>query len=245
VIHRSWSHPASMTVAWRFPITSTHGAFGAIAFASAPAMCVDVLAAQSLSIDKLKVRRICGGSRLPFGVYAKELIHPHDPPARGQRWRGYCHDFAGPAHRTLSMEERMTPSCKHAMSGARCGYVQFPIATTFAIPARQAAWLRGRANWRRAVLVGKAWPAGRGPLRRRRLRFRCLGPGAHGHSGDHPRPGDRHRLRPCRPRGSSNPTSAPWPKQGLPLHGPVTRGLRWPVYLGCLLHRQLHQRSVQ
>jgi len=138
-----------MTVACGDSHTSTHGAFGAIAFGIGTSQVRDVLAAQSLSIDKLKVRRIWVEGRLPFGVYAKDLILHVIRQLGVKGGVGYAYEFAGPAIEALSMEERMTLCNMAIEGGARCGYVN-PDATTF-------AYLQGRpmapsgANWERAV----------------------------------------------------------------------------------------------
>src|SRR5437016_3021896 len=63
-----------MTIACGDSHTSTHGAFGAVAFGIGTSQVRDVLASQCLAIDPLKVRRIAVNGRLGRGVYAKDLI---------------------------------------------------------------------------------------------------------------------------------------------------------------------------
>ena len=63
-----------MTVCCGDSHTSTHGAFGAIAFGIGTSQVRDVLASQSLAMNKLKVRRIWIEGQLSQGVYAKDLI---------------------------------------------------------------------------------------------------------------------------------------------------------------------------
>jgi len=138
-----------MTVACGDSHTSTHGAFGAIAFGIGTSQVRDVLASQSLAMNKLKVRRIWVNGRLQDGVYAKDLIL-HIIRVLGVKGGvGYAYEFAGPAIDSLSMEERMTLCNMAIEGGARCGYVN-PDAVTF-------AYLKGRPHapaaeaWERAV----------------------------------------------------------------------------------------------
>ena len=141
-----------MTVACGDSHTSTHGAFGAIAFGIGTSQVRDVLASQSLAMNKLKVRRIWVNGRLQDGVYAKDLIL-HIIRVLGVKGGvGYAYEFAGPAIDSLSMEERMTLCNMAIEGGARCGYVN-PDAVTFAYlqgrphaPAADA-WERALAWW--------------------------------------------------------------------------------------------------
>ena len=141
-----------MTVACGDSHTSTHGAFGAIAFGIGTSQVRDVLASQSLAMNKLKVRRIWVNGILQDGVYAKDLIL-HIIRVLGVKGGvGYAYEFAGPAIEALSMEERMTLCNMAIEGGARCGYVN-PDAVTFAylqgrphVPAAEA-WERAVAWW--------------------------------------------------------------------------------------------------
>ncbi|MEB3307126.1 MAG: 3-isopropylmalate dehydratase large subunit [Cyanobacteriota bacterium] len=139
-----------MTVACGDSHTSTHGAFGAIAFGIGTSQVRDVLASQSLAMAKLKVRRIQVEGQLQQGVFAKDLIL-HVIRSLGVKGGvGYAYEFGGPAIEALSMEERMTLCNMAIEGGARCGYVN-PDQTTF-------DYLRGRphaptgAGWDRALL---------------------------------------------------------------------------------------------
>ena len=138
-----------MTVACGDSHTSTHGAFGAIAFGIGTSQVRDVLASQSLAMTKLKVRRIWVDGQLQRGVYAKDLVLHVIRSLGVKAGVGYAYEFAGPAIDALSMEERMTLCNMAIEGGARCGYVN-PDATTF-------AYLEGRpyapagAGWERAV----------------------------------------------------------------------------------------------
>jgi 3-isopropylmalate/(R)-2-methylmalate dehydratase large subunit len=141
-----------MTVACGDSHTSTHGAFGAIAFGIGTSQVRDVLASQSLAMTKLKVRRIWVDGQLQRGVYAKDLVLHVIRSLGVKAGVGYAYEFAGPAIDALSMEERMTLCNMAIEGGARCGYVN-PDATTFAYlvgrpyaPAG-AAWERAVAWW--------------------------------------------------------------------------------------------------
>src|SRR3990172_8531129 len=63
-----------MTIACGDSHTSTHGAFGALAFGIGTSQVADVLATQTLSLGRLKVRRIRVDGKLKPGVYAKDVI---------------------------------------------------------------------------------------------------------------------------------------------------------------------------
>ncbi|CAE22019.1 3-isopropylmalate dehydratase large subunit [Prochlorococcus marinus str. MIT 9313] len=119
-----------MTVACGDSHTSTHGAFGAIAFGIGTSQVRDVLASQSLAMNKLKVRRIWVDGQLGSGVYAKDLILHVIRSLGVKAGVGYAYEFAGPAIDVLSMEERMTLCNMAIEGGARCGYVN-PDGVTF------------------------------------------------------------------------------------------------------------------
>ena len=97
-----------MTVACGDSHTSTHGAFGAIAFGIGTSQVRDVLASQSLAMNKLKVRRIWVDGALQKGVYAKDLILHIIRHLGVKGGVGFAYEFAGPAIEKLSMEGRMT-----------------------------------------------------------------------------------------------------------------------------------------
>ena len=118
--------------------TSTHGAFGAIAFGIGTSQVRDVLASQTLLMEKLKVRRIEITGQLAAGVYAKDVaLHViHILGAKGGV--GFAYEFAGEVVDRFSMEERMTLCNLAIEAGARCGYVN-PDQTTY-------DYLRGREH---------------------------------------------------------------------------------------------------
>lgn len=128
--------------------TSTHGAFGAIAFGIGTSQVRDVLATQTLSMDTLKVRRINVDGQLGPGVYAKDVILHIIKLLGVKGGLGYAYEYGGEVFDRMSMEERMTVCNMSIEGGARCGYVN-PDETTF-------EYLRGRPyapkeDWEAAV----------------------------------------------------------------------------------------------
>lgn len=119
-----------MTIACGDSHTSTHGAFGAIAFGIGTSQVRDVLASQTLALAKLKVRRIEVNGELPNGVFAKDIILHVIRKLGVKGGVGYAYEFAGSAIESLSMEGRMTLCNMSIEGGARCGYVN-PDQTTY------------------------------------------------------------------------------------------------------------------
>ena len=138
-----------MTVACGDSHTSTHGAFGAIAFGIGTSQVRDVLASQSLAMNKLKVRRIQVNGQLTDGVSAKDLVLHVIRTLGVKGGVGYAYEFAGPAIEVLSMEERMTLCNMAIEGGARCGYVN-PDQVTFDYLNGRVHAPRGE-DWDRAV----------------------------------------------------------------------------------------------
>ena len=125
-----------LTIACGDSHTSTHGAFGSIAFGIGTSQVRDVLASQCLAIKKPKIRRIEVNGELPAGVYAKDVIL-HIIRTLGVKCGvGYAYEYAGAVLDCMTMEERMTVCNMSIEGGARCGYVN-PDRTTF-------EYLRGR-----------------------------------------------------------------------------------------------------
>jgi 3-isopropylmalate/(R)-2-methylmalate dehydratase large subunit len=125
-----------MTIACGDSHTSTHGAFGAVAFGIGTSQVRDVLASQCLAMDPLKVRRIRVTGRLGRGVYAKDVILEIIRRLGVKGGVGYAYEYAGDAISRMSMDERMTICNMSIEGGARAGYVN-PDQTTF-------DYLRGR-----------------------------------------------------------------------------------------------------
>ena len=125
-----------MTLACGDSHTSTHGAFGTLAFGIGTSQVRDVLAAQSLAMDKLKVRRIDIKGSLSGGVYAKDVILSVIRRLGVGGGRGFAYEYGGSVLEKMNMEERMTVCNMSIEAGAPVGYVN-PDATTF-------EFLRGR-----------------------------------------------------------------------------------------------------
>jgi 3-isopropylmalate/(R)-2-methylmalate dehydratase large subunit len=125
-----------MTIACGDSHTSTHGAFGAVAFGIGTSQVRDVLASQCLAIDPLKVRRIRVTGTLPPGVYAKDVVLTIIQRLGVNGGTGHAYEYAGDTIERMSMDERMTICNMSIEGGARVGYVN-PDDTTF-------EYLRGR-----------------------------------------------------------------------------------------------------
>jgi 3-isopropylmalate/(R)-2-methylmalate dehydratase large subunit len=146
-----------MTIACGDSHTSTHGAFGAIAFGIGTSQVRDVLATQCLALDPLKVRRIEVTGALPEGVYAKDVILSIIRRLGVNGGVGYAYEYAGSVIESLDMEGRMSVCNMSIEGGARAGYVN-PDETTCDYlrgrphaPAGEAydravAWWRGMAS---------------------------------------------------------------------------------------------------
>jgi 3-isopropylmalate/(R)-2-methylmalate dehydratase large subunit len=119
-----------MTIACGDSHTSTHGAFGAVAFGIGTSQVRDVLATQCLAMNPLKVRRIEVNGELGPSTFAKDVVLAiiHELGVKGGV--GYAYEFAGDVIDRMSMEERMTVCNMSIEGGARVGYVN-PDQTTF------------------------------------------------------------------------------------------------------------------
>ncbi|MBW1844176.1 MAG: 3-isopropylmalate dehydratase large subunit, partial [Deltaproteobacteria bacterium] len=125
-----------MTIACGDSHTSTHGAFGAMAFGIGTSQVRDVLATQCLALSKPQVRRIDVSGKLRAGVYAKDVILAIIRELGVNGGVGYAYEYGGPAIDAMSIEERLTVCNMSIEGGARCGYAN-PDETTF-------EYLRGR-----------------------------------------------------------------------------------------------------
>jgi 3-isopropylmalate/(R)-2-methylmalate dehydratase large subunit len=142
-----------VTIACGDSHTSTHGAFGAVAFGIGTSQVRDVLASQCLALEPMKCRRIRVTGTLPEGVYAKDVILTIINRLGVGGGVGYAYEYAGDTIERMSMDERMTICNMSIEGGARAGYVN-PDETTFAYlegrpfaPAGDA-FERAKAWWR-------------------------------------------------------------------------------------------------
>lgn len=110
--------------------TSTHGAFGALAFGIGTSEVEHVLATQCLQQSKPKTMEVRVTGKLPQGVTAKDLILGIIAKYGTDFATGYVIEYTGEAIRSLSMEERMTVCNMSIEGGARAGLIA-PDETTF------------------------------------------------------------------------------------------------------------------
>lgn len=116
--------------------TSTHGAFGALAFGIGTSEVEHVLATQCLQQSKPKTMEVRVNGKLKPGITAKDLILGIIAKYGTDFATGYVIEYTGEAIRSLSMEERMTVCNMSIEAGARAGMIA-PDETTF-------EYLRGR-----------------------------------------------------------------------------------------------------
>jgi 3-isopropylmalate/(R)-2-methylmalate dehydratase large subunit len=120
-----------MTIVCGDSHTSTHGAFGALAFGIGTSEVEHVLATQCLVQKRPKAMRISYEGELGEGVTAKDLILATIGRLTTGGMTGYAVEYAGPAIESLSMENRMTICNMTIEGGGRAGMVA-PDETTFA-----------------------------------------------------------------------------------------------------------------
>jgi 3-isopropylmalate/(R)-2-methylmalate dehydratase large subunit len=125
-----------MTIVCGDSHTSTHGAFGAIAFGIGTSEVEMVLATQCVLQYKPKRMKIEINGKLGKGVLSKDIILYIISKISASGGNGYAVEFAGTAIEALSMEARMTICNMSIEMGARCGMIA-PDETTF-------AYLKGR-----------------------------------------------------------------------------------------------------
>jgi 3-isopropylmalate/(R)-2-methylmalate dehydratase large subunit len=142
-----------MTVVCGDSHTSTHGAFGALAFGIGTSEVEHVLATQALPLQRPKTMAVDVLGPLPDGVTAKDLILGIITQIGTGGGQGYVIEYRGEAIRALSMEGRMTVCNMSIEAGARAGLVA-PDETTFAFLEGKphapvgADWDAAVAHWR-------------------------------------------------------------------------------------------------
>ena len=145
-----------MTIVCGDSHTSTHGAFGALAFGIGTSEVEHVLATQTLLQYKPKTLELRTEGKLGHGVTAKDLVLYLIGQITTDGGTGYCLEFTGEALRGLTMENRMTICNMSIEAGARAGMIA-PDETTF-------NYLKGRpfapegAAWDKAVAYWKTLP---------------------------------------------------------------------------------------
>ena len=138
-----------MTIVCGDSHTSTHGAFGALAFGIGTSQVEHVLATQTLPMDRPKTMAVTVTGELPDGVTPKDVILAVIAAAGTGGGQGYMVEYRGDVFERMSMEGRMTVCNMSIEWGARAGMIA-PDETTF-------AYLEGRdhapkgAEWDAAV----------------------------------------------------------------------------------------------
>jgi 3-isopropylmalate/(R)-2-methylmalate dehydratase large subunit len=142
-----------MTIVCGDSHTSTHGAFGALAFGIGTSEVGHVLATQCLLQSRPKTCEVRVDGRLAPGVTAKDIILAIIAQEGVGGGTGYVFEYTGSAIRALSMEERMTICNMSIEGGARAGMIA-PDETTFAyiegrpLAPKGADWEAAVAHWR-------------------------------------------------------------------------------------------------
>ena len=146
-----------MTIVCGDSHTSTHGAFGALAFGIGTSEVEHVLATQTLPLKPFKTMAITVNGELPAGVTAKDIILTIIARIGTGGGQGYVIEYRGEAIRGLSMEGRMTICNMSIEAGARAGMIA-PDETTF-------EYVKGRPHapsgpeWNEAVAYWRTLPS--------------------------------------------------------------------------------------
>ena len=136
-----------MTIVCGDSHTSTHGAFGALAFGIGTSQVEHVLATQTLPLDRPKTMAVTVNGDLPPGVTSKDLILALIAKTGTGGGQGYMVEYRGSAFEAMSIEGRMTVCNMSIEWGARAGMIA-PDETTF-------AYLQGRPH----APQGEQWGA--------------------------------------------------------------------------------------
>lgn len=141
-----------MTIVCGDSHTSTHGAFGTIAFGIGTSEVEMVLATQCLMQTRPKLMRINVEGNLNKGVVSKDIILYIIAQISASGATGYAVEYAGSAIRNLSMEARMTICNMSIEMGARCGMIAPDETTVAYIKGREFApqgnaWEKAVSNW--------------------------------------------------------------------------------------------------
>jgi 3-isopropylmalate/(R)-2-methylmalate dehydratase large subunit len=136
-----------MTIVCGDSHTSTHGAFGALAFGIGTSQVEHVLATQTLPMDRPKTMAVTVNGSLPHGVTPKDVILAVIAKAGTGGGQGYMVEYRGEAFEQMTMEGRMTVCNMSIEWGARAGMIA-PDDTTF-------EYLKGRAH----APTGDDWDA--------------------------------------------------------------------------------------
>lgn len=160
-----------MTIVCGDSHTSTHGAFGALAFGIGTSEVEHVLATQTIIQKPAKSMRITVNGSLATGVTAKDMILAIIGEIGTAGGTGYVIEYAGDAVRALSMEGRMTMCNMSIEGGARAGMVA-PDDTTFAYMKGRPMAPKGEA-WDKAVAYWRTLPSDEGARYDREVTLRA------------------------------------------------------------------------
>jgi len=142
-----------MTIVCGDSYTSTHGAFGSIAFGIGTSEVEMVMATQCLLQTKPNMMRITVEGELNAGVVSKDIVLYILSQISASGATGFAVEFAGSAIRSLSMEARMTICNMSIEMGARCGLIA-PDETTYAyvkdkkFAPQGEGWIKALAEWK-------------------------------------------------------------------------------------------------
>ncbi len=142
-----------MTIVCGDSHTSTHGAFGSLAFGIGTSQVEHVLATQTLPLDPPKTMSVTVNGELPTGVTAKDIILAVIAQIGTGGGQGYVIEYRGDAIRNLSMEGRLTVCNMSIEAGARAGLVAPDEVTFDYVKGRPhaptgAQWDAAVASWR-------------------------------------------------------------------------------------------------
>ena len=149
--------------------TSTHGAFGAVAFGIGTSEVEMVLASQCILQPKPKAMRINVEGKLPEGVTAKDVALYIIAQMSTSGATGYFVEYAGEVIRNMSMEERMTLCNLSIEMGARGGMIA-PDETTFAYLKDREYAPKGE-EWEKAVAYWHTLPTDEGAVFDKEITF--------------------------------------------------------------------------
>ncbi len=206
-----------MTIVCGDSHTSTHGAFGALAFGIGTSEVEHVLATQTLLQYKPKTLELRTDGKLGRGVTAKDLVLYLIGQITTDGGTGYCLEFTGEALKGLTMENRMTICNMSIEAGARAGVIA-PDQTTF-------DYLKGRpfapagADWDKAVAYWKTLPTDPRRQVRQVARLSSRRHRPAGHLGHQPWPGRGDHRQDPRPGDFSDPTDQKTTAQSLEYMG--------------------------
>jgi 3-isopropylmalate/(R)-2-methylmalate dehydratase large subunit len=137
--------------------TSTHGAFGALAFGIGSTEVEHVLATQCLWQRKPKVMRVVVNGARSFGVTAKDVILSIIARIGAGGGTGHAIEYAGSTIRAMTMEERMTVCNMSIEAGARAGMIA-PDDTTYSYLAGRPYVATGE-RWEQALAYWRSLPS--------------------------------------------------------------------------------------